>query len=190
MKVENFMHFKSIDVPDGFVEEELTFTADSGRRWTRNFVHTDVNGMVIALYYRGLKLGPDETDIFRKLLLQVPLLLFEERSNFGDEVMVSLLRNVMGNMGDNQITNPPDNSFHLQKLHGQPLNNIPVLDTEGHFRTTEGGINMCHIVQFDGAPTEPLTELHEIMFVAPSVETYMEFHPAFEDFLVSIEWQF
>jgi len=197
LRIENYRYLKSLQLPPGW--EERKPGSGMPQAVTRLFSPTDAKEVRLKLFYRGLPLSKSSSEAFRKALKLVPKVLFDdsgtnESSAFARQTICSL-RDSLGNVGTNQITNTDTGlngaSFSLKRLEALILNGKPVLKAFGLFINPTSGehYNAYCGIFFDTSQNEQTCTVEEIFLEANTKDLYSQALPEFETCLSSIEWQ-
>ena len=183
-----------IDLPPGFVLMEET-RGGMAMNWLRRYSKNG-NDISISLFYRGAPELAQFASDFRSLL-ETETVVFDGQNGPSDEVAaghVKNMRSVLGNAGNNQITNQDKENgphFFLEKIQTIKLNGRPVLSVQGYFYGGDGEIDNYYMgIFFDATPGDATAcKVEEIIFEAKSWELFEKNFGAFQASLNSIRWE-
>ena len=196
LKIENYDCIKSLQLPPGWTENKLG--GGFAPRTMRAFSPPDNPRVKIVLLNRGLPVSEDAGKTFRKILQLSPKLIFDRNSAnklMPTEVqLICDLEEILGNAGDNQIVNPDTGisgpPFILDRLEVLVCNDRPALAVRGWFCNPGNGqrLNAFYGLFVDVNARDDACGVEQIFLEAPEETLYLQYLPAFEQCLHSIEW--
>jgi len=198
LKIENYRYIKSFQLPNGWREEKpVTGIATS---IVRSFSPPGNTAVKLEFFYRGLPLDEKSSKSFRGALKLAPRLMFDNSSTnkleSSDARLICDLEGVLGNVGNNQISNTETGfsgpSFSLDRLDALIWNNRPLLAARGWFIDPESAERRSAFCGFfiDANPNEKNCSVEEIYLEAEAEaeDLYLQYMPELEKCLHSIEW--
>lgn len=181
-----------IDLPQGFELMEET-RGGMGMNWLRVYSPKGVSGLSISLFYRGAPELVDYARVFRGLLKNPSVIFDDQNGPNGDDTTIARVRSIqscLGNAGNNQIANPENSRFYLEKIQTINLCGRPVMAVQGYFFGPDGQPDNNYMgVFYDATPDDrELCRIEEIVFEASTWELFEKYFPEFQKTLNSIRW--
>ena len=196
MKIVNYRYIKALSLPIGWVENNVP--QNFGPQITRSFSPANNSAVNITLFYRGFPLSESAAASFKRALSNSPQVIFDAQNNPSPEELaielVCNLEEVLGNVGNNQITNtgtgPLAPPFVLNRLEAMIWNNKPILAARGTFYDPEEGKPLNEFCGFFVyvPDAQGNSNVEEIYLEAQTKDLFFKYLPAFTDCLKSIEW--
>ncbi len=186
---------KNFELPKHFFKVEETH-GGRGSRWQIIYGASIRKDVQIGFFYRGVSLDPIDTSIFRRLLGNVPNLIFFHKSNgvysVREKKLLQELKDILDNAGDNQVINLDSNfvpQFYLESLETVRIKERPMLLIKGYYLSLERKpTNYLYALLFDRDSQSPHCFAEEIFFQASTKELYNKYFLEFKKSLESIEF--
>lgn len=180
-----------IDMPSGFELMEET-RGGMGMNWLRVYSPKQMEDVRISLFYRGAPELAEYARVFRSVL-QTPAVLFDDLSGPNDEGAQARVRSIqscLGNAGNNQITNPDNARFVLEKIQTINLCGRPVMAVQGYFYGPDGQTDNNYMgIFYDATPNDKeYCKIEEVVFEASNWDLFEKYFPEFQKTLNSIRW--
>jgi len=196
LKIENYHCIKSLELPSGWVE--VKSNAEFAPRSIRTFAPASETKVKIGLLNEGVPVGKAATEAFRKLIGSGQRIVFDDtkqkKPSAADQQLMGKAAPAFGNIGNNQIVNemtgPCGPVFNLERVEVLVWNGRPVLAIRGWFCNPESGTRInayCgFLVDLNAGETE--CQIEQIYIEASTENLYLQYLPAFEQSMRSIQW--
>lgn len=189
----HFTRFKSAHLPPDW-DEDTSESTGRGASWSVAFHPPNEPNVQICFFHNGRSFDNEFRELFRRLLDEPEAVIFDEARSISNSQLVLQLSVLMGQAGNNQITNLSTAGatavFHLKVLETIELGTETVLHAQGYFKKENGAPGSYFDgLFFDGSPGNPVCRVHELFFEAPSESDFLKFYPDFEKTLSSLVWK-
>ncbi len=196
MKIANYRYIESLNLPPHWIEKEVNDVVDI--QAVRSFSPVDDPSVKIELFYRGFSISEEDSKSFREILKLAPKIVFDRQIRneplTGDAQIITALIEVLGNVGNNQLTNNQQGfrgpAFILERLEIIKWLGKPLLTAKGAFQEPESGkrINEFYGFFIDTNPNTSLCNVEEIYLETPIAQLHKQYLPVFRQCLNSIRW--